>query len=78
MLNRFKNMIVLSAKSAEDLNEQLVSQGIMFDIVSMYGLNGRHYAYIVPDRPVKVIKKKRADKKPIDLNDIKNKLNKGK
>jgi len=74
MLNRYKNMIVLSAKSAEGLNEQIASLGIMFDIVSMYALGSRHYAYIVPDRPTVLVKRK-AKKQP-SVDELTKKMNK--
>jgi len=74
MLNRYKNMIVLSAKSAEGLNDQMKSLGIMFDIISMYGLGSRHYAYIVPDRPTKLVKRKAV--KQVSVDELNKKMNK--
>lgn len=69
-------MIVLSSKSAEELNDQLKRFGIMYDIVWMYATNSRHYAYIVPDRPVKITKKKSNANKTKSLEELEDKLNK--
>jgi len=66
MLNRYKNMVVLSAKSAEDLKEQIKSLSMLFDIQAMYASGGRHYAYIIPDRPVKLVKRKPVKHKSIE------------
>lgn len=76
MLNRYRNMVVLSGKTAEDLNEQMKSMGIMFDIVWMYATTARHYAYIVPDRPIKVVKKKKKVKKQPSVKELQDKINK--
>ena len=74
MLNRYKNMLVLSSKSAEDLNNQIKSLGIMIEIVAMYPFGSRHYAYILPDRPTKLVKRKVVKK--ISIDEMNKKLNK--
>ena len=68
-------MVVLSAKTAEDLVLQIKAVPYEFSINTMYGLNGRHYAYIVVDRPVRVVKKKAA-KKTKSLESLQDELNK--
>lgn len=74
MLNRYKNMIVISDKDAGALVEQIKAIPYEFSIKAMYGLNGRHHAYLVVDRPVKVVKKKKAQAKK-SLSELQTKLN---
>lgn len=63
-LNRYKNMIVLSESEPEKLLAQIKSFYQAFDIMALYGVNGRHYAWINIDRPVVITKKK---KQEVDL-----------
>jgi uncharacterized protein (DUF2249 family) len=74
MLNRYKNMVVLSDQDPEKLVEQLKAIPYEFSIVSMYGLGGRHYAYISVDRPVKLVKKRKVRKQK-SIEELQNELN---
>lgn len=75
MLNRYKNMVSLSAKTPEELIKQIKSIPYEFSIKAMYGLNGRHFAYIVTDRPV-TIQEVKPKEKQLTVKDLQNKFNK--
>jgi len=55
-----KNLFVLSAKTAEELEEKIKSIPQHVSIKAMYGLNSRHYAWLIGD--VRVVRKKKVKK----------------
>jgi hypothetical protein len=76
MLNHYRNMIVLKDRDEMKLLDQIKEISFPVEIVAMYGMNGHHFAYLVPDRPVKRVVKKKATKKKT-LDEIQTKLNEG-
>jgi len=73
-MNNYKKMLVLSAKSAEELADQIKSLPYLFDIVSIYGMSGRHYAFLNMDRPVRIVKSKEKNLDLKSINEINEKL----
>ena len=55
-----QNIIFLSAKDAESLQQQLQNIKLSYQIISIYAFQGRHYAWIVPSVPVKKVVKKKS------------------
>lgn len=62
-ISSHKNIQVLSASTAVELSKILGSIQLPISIVSIYAQGSRHYAWIVPSRPVKVVRKKKTKKK---------------
>lgn len=56
-LSNYKNIITLSAGSSEGLMALLRQIRLPYHIVSIYGLDGTHYAVINPSKKLRIIKK---------------------
>lgn len=54
-LNKYQNMQVISADKAETLQDILASIKLQIHIVSLYYAEGKHYAWIVPSRKLKIV-----------------------
>lgn len=67
-LSRHQNIEVLQSEDPVKLKEALANIMLPFELVSIYGLNGRHYAWIVPGKKVRVVPVKKSFK-----DDVKNK-----
>ncbi len=52
MLNKYRRMQVISDSDPEKLMERIRAFTEMFDIIALYGVNGRHYAWLRFDRPM--------------------------
>jgi len=57
-LSTFKNVQVLSSQTAQGLQDILQQIQLPFAILSLYAQGNRHYAWINPSKPVKVVKRK--------------------
>jgi len=58
-LSHHKNLQVLSASTATELEGLLRSITLPFSLLSIYAQGTRHFAWIVPSRPIKVVRKKK-------------------
>ncbi len=54
--------------------DQIRSIPTMFSIVSMYGFDGKHYAYLNFEEPVKIVTRKEVEKRK-SVIELQNKLN---
>ena len=61
-LSNNQNIEVIHSDDASKLKEALASIKLPFEIVSVYGLNGRHYAWIIPTVKVQVVPAKKSFK----------------
>jgi len=57
-LSHHKNLQVITASTASELATVLRDIQLPFSIISIYAQGARHYAWIVPSRPVKIVPKR--------------------
>jgi hypothetical protein len=74
-LNKYKKMQILSDSDPEKLLDLIKSQYVAFDIVALYGVNGRHYAWINFDRPMDM-RVEKSKRKTLSIDDMNKELNK--
>jgi uncharacterized protein (DUF2249 family) len=76
MLNKYRRMQVISDSDPEKLMERIRAFTEMFDIIALYGVNGRHYAWLRFDRPMDMRLENNSKKKAKSLEQITKELNK--
>lgn len=67
-LSKYQNIQVLHFDDPNKLKDALASILLPFEVINLYGMNGRHYAWIVPSQKVKLVPVKKSFK-----DDVKNK-----
>lgn len=76
MLNKYKRIQVISDSDPEKLMERIRGFIEMFDIIALYGVNGRHFAWLRFDRPMDMRIESNSKKKMKSIEQLTEDLNK--
>lgn len=55
-----ENIVCLVARDPKELQEKLNNINGNMQVLSIYGMNNRHYAWLLPTHKVKIVKKTRS------------------